>query len=69
MRDFWINRLYFDISNLTNKQCMPIDNRDVDNLGPAKVRTQANNKRGKSFNSFLVVKKQTSQANEIIFLL
>ena len=48
---------------------MPIDNRDVDNLGPAKVRVQANNKRGKSFNSFLVVKKQTSQANEIIFLL
>ena len=58
-RDLWINRLCFDIS-------------------PAKFRTQADknreqicyynrNERNKSFNSFLVVRKQTSQANKIIF--
>ena len=77
-RDLWINRLYFDISNSTNKKCLTIDTRDVNDLGPAKFRTQADNnreqicyynrnERNKSFNSFLVVRKQTSQANKIIF--
>ena len=51
---------------------------DITNLGPARFRIQADNnreqicyynrnKRDKSFNSFLVVRKQTSQANKIIF--
>ena len=48
---------------------MTIDTRDVNNIGTAEFRTQANNKRGKSFNSFPTVKKQTSQANEIIFFI
>ena len=77
-RDLWINRLCFDISNSTNKKCLTIDTRDVNDLGPAKFKTQADNnreqicyynrnERNKSFNSFLVVRKQTSQANKIIF--
>ena len=44
-RDFWTNRLYFDISNSSKKQCLTIDNRDVNDLGPAKFRTQADNNR------------------------
>ena len=57
---------------------MPIGNRDVNNLGPAECRTQADNnkeqicyynrnKRNTSFNSFLAVRKQTSSTSEIIF--
>ena len=57
---------------------MAIDTRNVNDLGAAKFRTQAENKReqicyynqnkkGKSFNSFLAVRKQTSQAKDIIF--
>ena len=52
--------------------------RDVNDLGPAKFRTQTDNnkeqicyynrnKRDTSFNSFLAVRKQTSSTNEIIF--
>ena len=77
-RDLWINRLYFDISNSTGKQCLTVDTRDANNLGPAKFRIQANNnrqqicyynqnKRGKSFNSFLAVRKQTSATSKTIF--
>ena len=77
-RDLWINRLYFDISNSTNKQWLTVDTRDVKDLGPAKFRIQADNnreqicyynqnQRDKSFNLFVAVRKQTSQANEIIF--
>ena len=57
---------------------MAIDTRNVNDLGAAKFRTQAENKReqicyynqnkkGKSFNPFLAVRKQTSQAKDIIF--
>ena len=43
-RDLWINRLYFDIANSINKQCLTNDTtEDVKNLGPAKFRTQAEN--------------------------
>ena len=77
-RDYWINRLYFDISNSTNKQCLTIDTRDINDLGPAKVRTEADNnkeqicyykrnKKDTSFNSFLALRKKTSSVGEIIF--
>ena len=39
-RDFSINQLYFEISNSTQIQCLTIDTRDVNYLGPAKFRTQ-----------------------------
>ena len=45
-RDFWINRLYFDISNSTKKQCLRVDSRDINDLGPAKSRTQADSNQG-----------------------
>ena len=37
----WINRFYFDISNSKLKQCLTVDTRDVNDLGPGKFRTQA----------------------------
>ena len=77
-RNLWINRLQFHISNSSKKQCQTIDTRDINDLGPAKFRTQAynnreqicyynRNKEDKSFNSFLAVRKQTSTTIKIIF--
>ena len=77
-RDLWINRLYFGISKSTKRQCLAIDTRDVNDLGPAKYRTQTDsnqeqicyhnrNKRDTSFNSFLAVRKQTSANGDITF--
>ena len=40
-RNLWINRLYYDISNSSEKQCLTIDTRDINDLGPAKFRTRA----------------------------
>ena len=65
------------MSNSTQKQCLTIDTRDVNDLGPAKFRTQTDNnkeqicyhnrnKRDTSFSYFLAVRKQTSCASEII---
>ena len=39
----WLNKLYFQISNSKNKQCLTIDTRDVNDLGPGKFRTSAEN--------------------------
>ena len=36
-----INRLYLEICNSSQKQCLTIYTRDVNDLGPAKFRTQA----------------------------
>ena len=38
-RNIWIDRLYFEISNSKQKQCLTIDTRDVNDLGPGKFRT------------------------------
>ena len=75
-RDLWINRLYFEISNSTQKQCLTIDTRDINGLEPAKFRRQADNeteqisyynrnKKDTSFNSFLALRKETSSASKI----
>ena len=74
-RNLWINRLYYEISNSRQKQCLTIDTRDVNELGPAKLRTQADSRteqicycnRNKSFNSFLAVRKETLSPFEINF--
>ena len=76
-RDFWINRLHFELSNSTKKNCLTIDTRDVNNLGPSKFRAGAkndhrricyfnHNKKDNFFNRFLAIRKQIS-AKEIIF--
>ena len=75
-RDVWINRLYFEISNSAQKQCLTIDTRDVNSLEPANYRTQADNttelvcyynrhKKDTSFNCFLATRKETSSTGEM----
>ena len=77
-RNLWINWLYCEISNSRQKQCLTIDKRDVNKLGPAIFRTQAEsrteqifyynrNKKDTCFNSFLAARKQTSSPFEINF--
>ena len=71
----WLSRLYFNVSNSKQKQCLTIDTRD---LGPGKLKTQADNgmqqicyyngnKSDTSFNSFLATRKQTSKKGAIKF--
>ena len=38
-----LNRLYFQISNSNQKKCLTIDTREVNELGPGKFRTSADN--------------------------
>ena len=70
--------MYFDISNSKTKQCLTIDTRDVNFLGPGRFRTNADNggkqvcyynrnKTDTSFNSFLATREQTFQENDIKF--
>ena len=42
-RNFWLSKLYFNISNSKQKQCLTIGIRDINDLGPGKFRTQADN--------------------------
>ena len=42
-RDLCVNRLYFEISNSTEKKCLTIDTRDVNKSGQSKFRTGAKN--------------------------
>ena len=39
----WLNRLYFQISNSKETKCLTIDTREVNELGPEKFRTFADN--------------------------
>ena len=38
-----MNELYFQISNSKEKKCLTIDTREVNDLGPGKFRTSADN--------------------------
>ena len=77
-RNVWLSKLYFDILNSKQEQCLKVDTRTINDLGPGKFRTQADNslkqvryynrnKSNTSFNSFLATRKQTSQKGEIKF--
>ena len=71
----WLNKLYFQISNSKNKQRVTIDTRDVNNLGPGKFRTSAENgeeqtcyfNRNKSNTHLAFFIAQRSQADPIRF--
>ena len=39
----WLNKFDFQISNSNKKKCLTIDIRDVNDLGPGKFRTSAEN--------------------------
>ena len=77
-RNIWLSKLYFDISTSKEKQCLTVDTRRINELGPGKFRTLAGNgqeqvcyyNRGKSdthFNSFLAKRRLTSQNTDIKF--
>ena len=77
-RDLLFNKLYFNKSSSNKKQCLTIDTRNLNGLGPARFKTGADNnkeqacyynrdKKDKTFNCFLALRKQTSTANKIIF--
>ena len=40
-QQIWLNRLYFQVSNSKEKKCLTVDTRDVNQLGPGKFRTSA----------------------------
>ena len=42
-KNVWLNKLYFQISNSQEKKCLTIDKRDVNEFGPGKFRTNADN--------------------------
>ena len=42
-KQVWLNKLYFQISNSKEKVCLTIDTRDVNEFGPGKCRTCADN--------------------------
>ena len=42
-QQIWLNRLYFQISNSREKKCLTIDTREVNELGPGKFKTSADN--------------------------
>ena len=77
-RDLWLSRPYFEISNSSEKKCLAIDIRHVNNLGSSKLRTGVKNdkeqtcyfnynKKDKAFNRILAVRKETS-ANNFFFI-
>ena len=77
MRELWLNRLYFKISNSNKKECLTIDCCNFNSIGPSKFRTNAEdgrrqicyynrNKKDKSLNRFLALRKQDAGEN-IIF--
>ena len=77
-RNIWVNKLSFDISNSKVKECLTIDTRDINDLGPSKFRTQAGNRteqicyynrnrKDTSFNCFLASRKETSSPSEKTF--
>ena len=76
-RDLWLNRLYFEMSNSTKKECLTIDCRSFNSIGPSKYRTSAESyirqicyynrsKKDKLFNRLLSVRKQHA-GDKIIF--
>ena len=42
----WLSKLYFQISNSKEKLCLTVDTRDVNELGPGKFRSSADNNLG-----------------------
>ena len=77
-RNMWLSRLYFNISISKQKQWLTIHTRDINDLGPGKFRTSADNgarqicyynrnKSDTSFNSFFAIREQTSQKGTIKF--
>ena len=39
----WLNRLYFQVSNSQEKTCLTVDTRNINDFGPEKYRSRADN--------------------------
>ena len=71
----WSNKVYFQISNSKEKKCLTKDTRDVNELGPGKFRTSADNgeektcyfNRDKSDTHFTCFSAKWTQAEPITF--
>ena len=74
----WLNKLYFQISNSKEKQCLTIDTRDINEFGPGKFKTRADNgeeqtcyfnrnKSGIHFTSFYAKRTQSEPTISSIF--
>ena len=74
-KNVWLNKLYFETSNSKEKKCLTIDIRVVNNFGPGKFRTSADNgeeqtcyfNRNKSDTHFTSFFAQRTQAEPIRF--
>ena len=77
-QNVWLSTLYFDISTSKEKQCLTVDTWAINDLGPGKFRTSADNgqeqscyyNRGKSdthFNSYFAKRRLISQPSDIRF--
>ena len=73
----WLKRLYFQISNYKEKKCLTIDTREINELGPGKFRTDAQNdleetcyfNRNKSDSHFMSCAAQrVSQENFVFYI-
>ena len=40
-QQIWLNKLYYEISNSKEKKCLTVDTRDINEFGPGKFRTSA----------------------------
>ena len=75
LKNVWLNKLFFQVSNSQEKKCLAIDTRDVNEFGSGKFRTNANNReeqtcyfnRNKSNTHFPPFLSQRSQAEPINF--
>ena len=73
----WLNRLYFQISNSKEKRCLTIDTREINEFGPGKLRTDAQNtleqicyfNRNKSDSHFVsFIAKRVSPDNHVFYI-
>ena len=76
-QQIWLNRLYFQISNSKEKKCLTIDTREINELGPGKFRTDAQNaleqtcyfNRNKSDSHFTsYIAKRVSPDNHVFYI-
>ena len=75
----WLNKLYFQISNSKEKMCLTIDTRDVNEFGPGKFRTGADNcaeqhcyfNRNNTDSRFkcYLAKRDTANLDKLVFLI
>ena len=40
-RQIWLNKLYYEMSNSKEQKCLTVDTRDINEFGPGKFRTSA----------------------------